>query len=198
MKARSETVADLEPVFRVASIIPRSEANGPGVRTVVHFGGCTLGCAGCFNPQLWPLESESYRTIRLGDLVRELVEHGADFTFSGGEPMQQPLWALLTDLRYQLRRSGPSFVIYTGYIWDELTGRRKVAAMMADALVMGRYNPAKTTDKGFCSSGNQELRLVSSRYTEEDFKRKVEVIISANGQRAITGIPTEKLRKDLV
>ena len=29
------------------AFIPASRANGPGLRTVVFFQGCTLGCHGC-------------------------------------------------------------------------------------------------------------------------------------------------------
>ena len=183
---------------RVANIIPNSEANGPGVRTVVHFGGCTLGCAGCFNPQLWPKESGSYRIVHPLELARELSAMGPHFTFSGGEPLQQPLLhVLMLELKHLLREQDPSFVIYTGYVWQELWGMAYFAATMADALVMGRYNSAKAADDGFCSTTNQQLRLLSTRYTPADFNRKVEVIVDTAGQKTITGIPTEELRKEL-
>lgn len=190
--------APRESWLRVANIIPNSEANGPGVRTVVHFGGCTLGCVGCFNPQLWPKESSNYRIVRPVALAHELSVLGTHFTFSGGEPLQQrSLHVLMLELRHLLRKQDLTFVIYTGYAWEELSGMAYFAASMADALVMGRYNPAKAADDGFCSTTNQQLRLNSTRYTLADFSRKVEVIVGAAGQKTITGIPTEELRKEL-
>ena len=39
---------------RVHAVDPRSRANGPGVRFVIWLQGCTLGCAGCFNPATHP------------------------------------------------------------------------------------------------------------------------------------------------
>ena len=37
-------------IARIHAREPRSRANGPGSRFVVWMQGCTLGCAGCFNP----------------------------------------------------------------------------------------------------------------------------------------------------
>jgi anaerobic ribonucleoside-triphosphate reductase activating protein len=33
------------------AFIPASRANGPSLRAVVFFQGCTLRCRGCWNPQ---------------------------------------------------------------------------------------------------------------------------------------------------
>ncbi len=33
------------------ALIPASRANGPGLRTVVFFQGCSIHCVGCWNPQ---------------------------------------------------------------------------------------------------------------------------------------------------
>jgi len=34
----------------IHAIISASRANGPDLRAVVFFQGCTLGCRGCWNP----------------------------------------------------------------------------------------------------------------------------------------------------
>ena len=36
------------------ALIPASRANGPGLRAVVFFQGCTVGCVGCWNPRTHP------------------------------------------------------------------------------------------------------------------------------------------------
>jgi len=36
-------------VLRVHHFLPRSHANGPGVRAVLWAQGCSLACPGCFN-----------------------------------------------------------------------------------------------------------------------------------------------------
>jgi anaerobic ribonucleoside-triphosphate reductase activating protein len=33
------------------ALIPASRANGPGIRAVVFFQGCSLGCPKCWNPK---------------------------------------------------------------------------------------------------------------------------------------------------
>jgi len=33
------------------ALIPASRANGPGLRAVVFFQGCSIGCAKCWNPK---------------------------------------------------------------------------------------------------------------------------------------------------
>ena len=37
--------------LRINSIVPISEANGPGPHFTIWVQGCTLKCAKCFNPQ---------------------------------------------------------------------------------------------------------------------------------------------------
>ena len=39
-----------EATVLLHAMIPASRANGPGLRAVVFFQGCTLGCEKCFNP----------------------------------------------------------------------------------------------------------------------------------------------------
>jgi anaerobic ribonucleoside-triphosphate reductase activating protein len=36
-------------MLNLYALWPRSHANGPGVRLVLWFQGCTLGCPECFN-----------------------------------------------------------------------------------------------------------------------------------------------------
>src|SRR3972149_712339 len=38
-------------ILRLHALLPRSRANGPGMRAVIWFQGCTRGCPGCFNPE---------------------------------------------------------------------------------------------------------------------------------------------------
>src|SRR6478609_9104191 len=45
------TTAD-EPILRIAQVVPRTEAEGPGVRFAVWVQGCPMRCAGCCNPEM--------------------------------------------------------------------------------------------------------------------------------------------------
>lgn len=68
--------------------------DGPGVRTVVFFGGCPLRCSYCHNPDLWKTRESDKITI---DELYEKVSRYKSFygkdggvTISGGEPLAQP------------------------------------------------------------------------------------------------------------
>lgn len=68
--------------------------DGPGVRTVVFFGGCPLRCSYCHNPDLWKTRESDKITI---DELYEKVSRYKSFygkdggvTISGGEPLSQP------------------------------------------------------------------------------------------------------------
>ena len=78
------------------ALIPASLANGPGLRAVVFFQGCTLACPGCFNPGTHPFAGTEISVLALAErVVRAYREYKLEgVTFSGGEPMQQapPCW----------------------------------------------------------------------------------------------------------
>ena len=67
--------------------------DGPGIRTVIFFNGCTLRCKYCHNPETWTLKEKNYDT---DTLVKKILRNKPYFkrnnggvTFSGGEPLLQ-------------------------------------------------------------------------------------------------------------
>ena len=185
-----------------------SRANGPALRAVVWFQGCTLGCDQCWNPATHAFSGAHVAPERVATeiLDHQAVERLDGVTFSGGEPMQQApaLLAIIQELR---RRSTPlSLGMFTGYTERELDLghfscvpdarlRQKVDLSRAirtqlDFAVIGRYNQTQPSTEGLCTSRNQRLRLFSGRYREADFaSRAVEVVIGADGFTQITGFP---------
>jgi anaerobic ribonucleoside-triphosphate reductase activating protein len=104
------------------ALISASRANGPGLRAVVFFQGCSIACPKCWNPQTHPFHGTE---TTVNDVVQEVLkarqEHTLEgVTFSGGEPMQQAN-SLLT-LMYTLRQRAPglSFGMFSGYTEYEL------------------------------------------------------------------------------
>ncbi|MCA9796206.1 MAG: 4Fe-4S cluster-binding domain-containing protein, partial [Candidatus Eremiobacteraeota bacterium] len=74
--------------LRIADIVWSSRANGPGPRAVVWVQGCSLGCAGCFNPHTHDFQAG--RWLPVPDLVEQLRGLPVQgLTISGGEPLQQ-------------------------------------------------------------------------------------------------------------
>ena len=192
----------------IHGFIAHSRVNGPGVRAVVYFQGCNLGCDGCWNPATHAFVGPP-RGVQ--DVVEQVAAaHQAHFldgvTFSGGEPMQQAL-DLLALVRL-LKRTRPEISIgmYSGYTEHELDsgsfwtrdGIPQKARHCAwadikqylDFAVLGRFVAAKPSKLPMRTSANQVLRLFSDRYPEEHFNPlEFEVNIESAGLVQITGFP---------
>src|SRR5438552_13337893 len=99
-----------------------NRVNGPGLRAVVYFQGCTLGCRDCWNPETHVFAGKERSIAEVTDLVISAHQERAleGVTFSGGEPMQQAdaLLVLIESLRDRL---GLSFGMYSGYSEPELS-----------------------------------------------------------------------------
>src|SRR5206468_1906543 len=96
---------------RALSIAHYGEQNGDGMRAVVYFQGCNLGCAGCWNPATHafagPPRGVQYVAEQVEVAHQTRVLDGV--TVSGGEPMQQALDLL--DLIRVLKRAKPELSI---------------------------------------------------------------------------------------
>ena len=179
--------------LRIHRILQGSCANGPGNRNVVWFQGCTLSCPGCFN--LSAQDPEGGKMAAVSTVSKILLDPAFPcdgITISGGEPFRQSaaLYALLKDLR---EKQSPPILIFSGYSRKELFGdpARSACLQLADALICGPYRrDLPPAYERFCSSSNQELILLSDRYTAEDFSDLPlsEVMISPDGTAVFSGI----------
>jgi anaerobic ribonucleoside-triphosphate reductase activating protein len=189
-----------------------SRVNGPGLRTVVFFQGCTLGCAGCWNPDTHEFRGVEQNAVEVTERVIAVHRVNAleGVTFSGGEPMQQApaLWELIRTLRQAIPNL--SFGMYSGYSWRQLkAGRywtlselpsRAKQDLWADLkseldfAVLGRYVAIRPAALPLRTSANQELHLLTRRYVEEDFNAlEIEVHVSVEGLVQVTGFPVAGL-----
>ena len=191
------------------ALIPASRANGPGIRAVVFFLGCSIGCPKCWNPSTHQfLGTEVTVDAAVQEVLRAYREHTLEgVTFSGGEPMQQAdsLLRLIQCLRQQAPEL--SFGMFSGYaehelakghywVWgdDPSEPRRKrlwqeIRACL-DFAILGRFNQAQPSSLPLRTSRNQVLRLFSDRYTPADFSEElIEVSIHEGGRAEVTGFP---------
>ena len=53
----------------IHAFVPHSRVNGPGVRAVVYFQGCNLGCAGCWNPATHSFTGPSYSAEEIAEQI---------------------------------------------------------------------------------------------------------------------------------
>ena len=192
------------------ALIPASRANGPGLRAVVFFQGCSLGCGKCWNPSSHRFHgTDATIDFVAQEVLRVRQEHTLEgITFSGGEPMQQA--DSLLGLMHSLRQEAPelSFGMFSGYaeheldqgqywIWGDGNSQQhrkrlwqEIRASL-DFAIMGRFNQAQPSDMPLRTSRNQLLRLFTDSYTPEDFSEQLtEVNINEGGQAEVTGFPT--------
>ncbi len=192
------------------ALIPASRANGPGLRAVVFFQGCKLGCVGCWNPGTHPFYGVEFPVDAVvQEVLRARQEHTLEgITFSGGEPMQQA--DSLLGLMHSLRLQAPelSFGMFSGYtdrelskchywIWGDGSSEQRRKHLWQeirghlDFAILGRFTQAQPSNMPLRTSRNQVLRLFTDRYNPADFSDQLtEVSIKENGQVEITGFPT--------
>ncbi len=192
----------------IHGFVAHSRVNGPGMRAVVYFQGCNLGCAGCWNAATHAFVGPPRGVQEIAEQVAGTHQiHAIEgVTFSGGEPMQQALDLL--DLIRRLKRARPELSIgmYSGYTQQELDSgrfwtrygiaqeaRRRVWAdikLHLDFAVLGRFVASRPNQLPMRTSANQVLRLFSGRYREEHFRPlEFEVHIESEGLIQITGFP---------
>ena len=187
---------------RLHAMEPRSRANGPGVRTVVWFQGCTLGCVGCFNPATHTPSgvdntdpSANFDTVVAG-LASAAASGIEGLTLSGGEPMQQMDAAIA--LLAAARLAGLSTLMFSGYTIEEIRQlpRGAEALTLLDVLIDGRYRSDLRLGQGLRGSSNQRVHLLSNRYTTRDIDDAPlgEVRIAPNGEVILTGVTPLRLK----
>ena len=110
----------------IRAIVPGSRVNGPGVRVLIYFQGCTLACRSCWNPETHRFagEEQSIEAVTAIVLSAHQERPFDGVTFSGGEPMQQAcdLLALIESIHNRL--PALSFGMYSGYSEQELASGR--------------------------------------------------------------------------
>lgn len=135
---------------------------GPGERIGIWFCGCSHGCPGCSNPELWRRE-ERFRVTReqLLQLVRSIAENNPvdGFTLTGGDPMEQP--EELAELLPELRRISGDILVYTGYTLEELHSMNSPAVESAlrsiSVLIDGEYVQERNFGLPLRGSDNQRI-----------------------------------------
>lgn len=134
--------------------------NGPGVRYVIFFQGCTHRCEGCHNPDTHPLDQGEETTTE--QVIRDILntKYLDGVTFSGGDPFLQP--RALEEILRGLENSGLSLWAYTGWTYEQLLRSSEEAVLDAlkkiDVLVDGPFILSKlSSDCLFRGSENQRL-----------------------------------------
>ncbi|MBT2596230.1 4Fe-4S single cluster domain-containing protein [Arthrobacter sp. ISL-72] len=177
--------------LQVARVLHGTTAEGPGLRTVVWFQGCSIQCKGCINPHLFSPRGGARTPI--AEIVDQAVAAGVEgLTLIGGEPFDQP--ASGAALARAAQERGLGVIAFSGYEYESLLGRDDVTkAFLAatDLLVDGPYqarNPE--THRALVGSGNQRFIHLSERYkayNPEVVTNRVDVRVRPNGSIDVAG-----------
>jgi anaerobic ribonucleoside-triphosphate reductase activating protein len=157
------------PALRVAQLVPRTGAEGPGLRFALWVQGCSLRCPGCCNPEMFA-PGRGRETDVEALAARVLATPGLEgLSLLGGEPFEQAPAAAA--LAARVRAAGLSVMVFSGFTLEELRARPDAAALLAqtDLLVDGRYDRTQPeSQRRWIGSRNQRLHFLTDRYRPDD------------------------------
>lgn len=147
-------------MLHVAGCMHDSIVDGPGLRFVVFFQGCPHHCAGCHNPETWPMQGGvPYAPEDLLALAQKSPICHA-ITLSGGEPFAQAGEEMLAFLDL-CRQNGYELAAYTGYTFEQLlqgSDAQRAMLQRLDVLVDGQFVQEQLTlSARFRGSLNQRI-----------------------------------------
>ena len=184
--------------LRIASVVPSTEAEGPGLRFALWFQGCPLRCPGCCNPEYLPFDGGQSATVAeivtLVEKAREETGIGG-ITLRGGEPFAHA--APAAALASAAHERGLSVMAFTGFTLEQLRGQDDphVAALLTDIdiLVDGPYlREQPDTERRWIGSTNQRIHFLTSRHRADDacWQRKNTLEIRLRGlELTVNGFP---------
>lgn len=133
--------------------------DGPGFRTSIYCAGCSNHCPGCHNPQSWNISNGVFTHI---DVIFERIKANrfSNVTFTGGDPMCQPL-AFARLARRIKAETDKTIWCYTGYTYEECLASpdKKELLEHVDVLVDGRFILSQK-DESLLFKGSRNQRLV--------------------------------------
>ena len=158
--------------MNLARILYPVKVLGPGNRAGLWLCGCSRGCKGCSNPELWKQRPEYEAAPQeVFALIQQLAaSHEVDgFTISGGEPMDQAGdLALLIGL---LKTISEDILVYSGYQIEELQARHDSATDQilkeTAVLIDGAYIEELNDDSILRGSSNQRIHILNSVFREK-------------------------------
>ncbi len=181
-------------MLRIAHIIARTEAEGPGVRTAIWTQGCTIRCPGCCNPELFGATGRREWTV--DEVVAEVPADVAGITLLGGEPVEQAEG--VTALALAIRARGQTVVLFSGFTREAIERRAPELLGVLDVLVdgpfvAGRPESGANEPRRWIGSQNQGLHFLSDRYGPSDFlgKNTMELRLSG-GTVTVNGWPVSR------
>lgn len=157
------------PRLRVLDIVSGTSVDGPGLRTSIYFAGCHHACPGCHNPLSH--DPNGGYPITVGDLLDKITVNDENVTFSGGDPLYQPV-APLIELADALHSRGYDIWCYTGFIYEDTCDNPLLRHI--DVLVDGPFvESLRDTSLVFRGSSNQRIIDLNKTFNSADYSSPV-------------------------
>jgi len=131
--------------------------DGPGVRSVLFFQGCSKNCPGCHNASTHdPSIGKIFDVMSIVEMIEEKC-HTHMITISGGEPLEQQDG--LVQLLAELKQRCYNICLYTGWSIDEVP---EAVLNYLDCIKVGGFvSKLSTGDLQYYGSSNQKMYNVS-------------------------------------
>ncbi len=155
-------------------------ADGPGIRTTLFVSGCLRHCKGCFQPETWDFNYGKKFTSETEDTIIDSLHktYVDGLTILGGEPFEPDNQRVLVGFLRRVREIFPdlSIWIYSGFTWEELTGRipercrcEVTDEMLSyiDILVDGRFIESKK-NLTLMFRGSENQRIIDLKKSEKE------------------------------
>jgi anaerobic ribonucleoside-triphosphate reductase activating protein len=186
--------------LNIASILPRTRALGPGIRSAVWFQGCQFHCRGCISTD-W-IEDKNASLISPEELADDLSKDEIieGLTISGGDPFYQPLGLnrflnCIHNLRPDL-----TIILFTGYRLDTLRNKsndHKIedSLTLIDLLIDGIYIDVLNNNLGLRGSTNQRIHRLSERLSGDNFEEmnRTNELFFRDGEIQLSGVPDKSV-----
>lgn len=151
----------------ILEIIEDTTVDGPGFRTSVYAAGCPNACPGCHNPQSWDIANGRLMTTEeILDII--LTDPFADVTFTGGDPMFQPME--FAELAKAIREHCDKNIwCYTGFLFENILRNDAQRALLelVDVLVDGPFVQS-LRDESLLFRGSSNQRLIDVKRSMEE------------------------------
>ena len=157
--------------MNVARLLYPVQVLGPGKRIGIWLCGCSRGCKGCSNPELWKQRPEFEISPKA---VYELVQKVAALntvegvTITGGEPMDQA--ASLHELLNMIVQISDDILLYSGYRLETLKNRKDPATdsilRTIGVLIDGAYIEEQNNNTVLRGSSNQRIHILNKKYQD--------------------------------
>lgn len=176
--------------MKINNYIEGSCVNGPGFRFCIWVQGCERGCPGCFNQEACKMQGGKDMTVN--EIFQIINKNKYDgISVSGGEPFYQTeeLELLLKTAKEQNLNT----LVFTGFVYEELTVTCSSVLKYCDYLVDGPYVRELPSRCKYAGSGNQRFLKLKDGLIEADLTSATEnssdceIIINSNGMITTTG-----------